>query len=82
MPFIDPRSGPSYGALDHEERYSNEERDALLSPEVEAQDSRRDAVETPEEFQEGVRKIEAINLTWTTRSLVIAYIRSVCPSRP
>ncbi|BDD55731.1 hypothetical protein MPDQ_004801 [Monascus purpureus] len=74
MPFIDPRSGPSYGALDHEERYSDEERDALLSPEVEAQDSRRDAVETPEEFQEGVRKIEAINLTWTTRSLVIAYI--------
>jgi len=27
--------------------------------------------------QEGVRKIEAINLTWTARSLVIAYVRFV-----
>lgn len=29
------------------------------------------------EVQEGVRKIEAINLTWTTRTLIIAYIRLV-----
>lgn len=28
-------------------------------------------------MQEGVRKIEAINLTWTARSLIIAYIRFV-----
>ena len=68
MPFLDPRSGPSYGALEHEERYSDDEVDTEGSP---------SGVEAPEGFQEGVQKIEAINLTWTMRSLIVAYVRSV-----
>lgn len=50
------------------------EREQLLQNdrEVEAQPS---GISTPDEMQDGVQKIEAINMTWTTKSLMVAYIR-------
>lgn len=76
MPLLDSRAGPSYGAIEHENPEMDTERDQLLQDdfEVEGQSS---GLSTPDEMQEGVRKIEAINLTWTTKSLMVAYIRSV-----
>lgn len=77
MPHIDIRSGPSYGTLDNMEQQRNdEEGDRLLHGEsgylnernLDGDDSSVD------EVQEGVRKIEAINMTWTSRTLVVAYI--------
>lgn len=52
------------------------ERDQLLQEdyEIEGQSS---GLSTPDEVQEGVQKIEAINLTWTTKSLMVAYVRFV-----
>lgn len=82
MPLLDTRTGPSYGALEQEERHSDNEDDELLHEDAEIGESSSRGVEAPDEFQDGVRKIEAINLTWTTRSLVIAYIRSVCDTCP
>lgn len=79
MPLLHARSGPSYGALDRGEQHGDDERDRLLHEEAEVGSS---GIETPDEIQDGVRKIEAINLTWTTRSLVIAYVRSVCGLLP
>lgn len=76
MPLLDPRSGPSYGAIEHANARMEDERDQLLQEdyEVEGQPS---GLSTPDEMQEGVQKIEAINLTWTTKSLMVAYIRFV-----
>lgn len=80
MPHIDIRSGPSYGTLDNMEQQRNdEEGDRLLHGEsgylsernLDGDDS------SVAEVQEGVRKIEAINMTWTSRTLVVAYIRFV-----
>ncbi|KAJ6089593.1 hypothetical protein N7467_004809 [Penicillium canescens] len=73
MPLLDPRSGPSYGTMEQEDNQVDNERELLLQDdyEVEAPPS---GMSTPDEMQEGVAKIEAINLTWTTRSLVIAYV--------
>lgn len=77
MPLIDPRSGPSYGTMEHEEANIEEvERDHLLQEEYETE-GESSAVSTLSETQEGVRKIEAINMTWTTRSVIVAYIRFV-----
>lgn len=76
MPLLDPRSGPSYGTIEHENAEMEDERDQLLRDdyEVEGQSS---GLSTPNEMQEGVQKIEAINLTWTTKSLMVAYVRFV-----
>lgn len=76
MPLLDPRSGPSYGTMEQEDNHADNEREQLLPNDyaVEAQPS---GMSTPDEMQEGVAKIEAINLTWTTRSLMIAYVRFV-----
>jgi hypothetical protein len=76
MPLLDPRSGPSYGTMEQEDNQVDNERELLLQDdyEVEAQPS---GMSTPDKMQEGVAKIEAINLTWTTRSLMIAYVRFV-----
>jgi hypothetical protein len=54
----------------------DEERDQLLQNEYE-NEGELSSVETLGEAQEGVLKIEAINMTWTTRSLMVAYIRFV-----
>lgn len=80
MPLLDPRSGPSYGAIEQRDDNGNmeEERDQLLQNGYETDDGELSSVETPGEPQEGVLKIEAINITWTTRSLMIAYVRFVC----
>jgi hypothetical protein len=53
------------------------ERDQLLQNGYEADDRELSGVEMSDEAQEGVLKIEAINMTWTTRSLMIAYVRFV-----
>jgi hypothetical protein len=76
MPLLDPRSGLSYGAIEQRDDNSNmdEERDQLLRDGYETGGD-LDSPETPDEAQEGVLKIEAINMTWTTRSLMIAYVR-------
>lgn len=72
---LDVSTGPSYGTVDQSGQSSDEERDRLLhESEVEPLQSETDSTD---EVQEGVRKIEAINLTWTTRSLIVAYVRCV-----
>jgi len=80
MPHIDIRSGPSYGTLDNMEQQRNdEEGDRLLHGESGYLDgTNHDSDDSSvDEIQEGVRKIEAINMTWTSRTLVVAYIRFV-----
>ncbi|OJJ43272.1 hypothetical protein ASPZODRAFT_154729 [Penicilliopsis zonata CBS 506.65] len=76
MPLLDPRSGPSYGAFDtmEQQREDEEERDRLLRDAQHETEGFDDDNTSLEDLQDGVRKIEAINITWTTRSLVIAYI--------
>jgi hypothetical protein len=87
MPLLDPRSGPSYGAIEqehdrdrdtHRSQEQDQERDRLLQDEYLYQTDGEDSeISSLDEAQEGVRKIEAINMTWTTRSLIIAYVRFV-----
>ncbi|CAG8054881.1 unnamed protein product [Penicillium olsonii] len=69
MPIIDPRSGPSYGTMEPDTEH---EREQLLQDEYEVE--RQSGISTLDELQEGVQKIEAINLTWTTKSLMVAYV--------
>ena len=75
------RSTPSYGALERREgSSSNDEGERLLLTQggAAASDWDLEDVQRPEpssEAQEGVRTIEAVNLTWTRRSLCIAYVR-------
>ncbi|KAG0160297.1 hypothetical protein PDIDSM_7824 [Penicillium digitatum] len=73
MPLLDPRSGPSYGAIEHEDARMEDERDQLLQDDYEVE-GQASGLSTPDDMQEGVQKIEAINLTWTTKSLMVAYI--------
>ncbi|KAJ5585425.1 Major facilitator superfamily domain general substrate transporter [Penicillium hispanicum] len=73
MPLLDARSGPSYGAIESSEREMEHEQDQLLQEGYETEDE-SSGVSTLDEAQEGVRKIEAINMTWTTRSLIVAYV--------
>ncbi|KAL2814073.1 siderophore iron transporter mirC [Aspergillus cavernicola] len=73
MPLLEPGSTTAYGTFDDMRRDTEEEGDRLLSEGYQSDDG-RSAVTSVDSVQEGVRKIEAINLTWTTRSLIIAYI--------
>lgn len=92
MPLLDPRSGPSYGAIENEHGHGQShdrdhdhdyERDRLLQDEYQYQTEGEDSeISSLDEAQEGVRKIEAINMTWTTRSLIIAYVRFVWLAAP
>lgn len=77
MPHIDIHSGPSYGTLDDMEQRNDEEGDQLLQGGYLSEGNHSSDTSLSDEVQEGVRKIEAINLTWTTRTLIIAYIRFV-----
>lgn len=79
MPHIDIRSGPSYGTLDNMEQQRNDEGDRLLHGDNGYLSERNHDSDdsSVDEVQEGVRKIEAINMTWTSRTLVVAYIRFV-----
>ncbi|KAJ6008025.1 hypothetical protein N7540_012001 [Penicillium herquei] len=75
MPLLDARDGPAYGTISQEDNQTNmqePERDQLLDG-YDTEEDRSD-VSTMGEAQEGVRKIEAINMTWTSRSLMIAYV--------
>ncbi|KAJ5721079.1 uncharacterized protein N7483_009013 [Penicillium malachiteum] len=75
MPLLDARDGPAYGTIWQEDNQTNmqePERDQLLDG-YDTEEDRSD-VSTMGEAQEGVRKIEAINMTWTSRSLMIAYV--------
>ncbi|KAJ5214854.1 hypothetical protein N7468_010533 [Penicillium chermesinum] len=69
MPLLDARDAPSYGTISREEDSAYEE-EQLLQNHHETDGELSDGLD---EAQEGVRKIEAINMTWTTRSLMIAY---------
>ncbi|KAJ5150862.1 Siderophore iron transporter mirC [Penicillium canariense] len=74
MPLLDPRSGPSYGAIEQEVTCDmDHEGEQLLQGGYDMEDD-SSGLSTPSEAQEGVRKIEAINMTWTRRSLIIAYV--------
>lgn len=81
MPLLDPRSGPSYGTIAQEDQNMDYERDQLLEDEYETEDE-SSGISTLDETQEGVRKIEAINMTWTTRCLIVAYARFVWLAAP
>lgn len=71
-------TGPSYGTVESGQHNEEERYRLLHDSEAEPFSSETDSTD---EVQEGVRKIEAINLTWTTRSLIIAYIRCVVLDR-
>lgn len=81
MPLLDPRSGPSYGTVEHETPEMDIEREQLLQDDDEVE-GRSSGLTIPDDVQEGVQKIEAINLTWTTKSLMIAYVRFVWLADP
>lgn len=68
-------SRSSYGTVD-QENGNDDEREELLHESFETETSFSEG-DSADELQDGVRKIEAINLTWTTRSLTIAYVRFV-----
>ena len=74
MPLLDERTGPSYGTIEQPESEMDSERDELLQGGYETEGESTE-VSSMEEAQEGVRKIEAINMAWTTRSLIVAYVR-------
>lgn len=70
---------PSYGTNNSDRHMGDHEEDRLLrsSLECEVDDEIEDSASGDayaDEVQEGVRKIEAINQTWTQRSLIIAYV--------
>lgn len=78
------RSATLYGGLEPRGRSSSDDegerlllREGDTPPDWEAEGLQHP--EPPSEAQEGVRMIEAVNLTWTARSLCVAYIRSVHP---
>ena len=77
MPLLDHRSTISYGTLDQMEQNNPEAEERLLPAEYETEGHDSEVESLVDSVQDGVRKIEAINLTWTTRSLIIAYIRWV-----
>ena len=78
MPLLDHRTGPSYGTIDQMEQHSDDEEEQFLPEQDDTGGFNSDIASISEDsVQEGVRKIEAINLTWTARSLVIAYVRFV-----
>lgn len=73
MPLLEP-SATAYGTFGDMRRDTEDEGERLLTDGYVSDDD-GSAVTSVVSVQEGVRKIEAINITWTTRSLVIAYIR-------
>lgn len=68
----------SYGTTANPEHAmgDQEEEDRLLYPHsvYEPDNETGDGSSIGSDVQDGVRKIEAINLTWTQRSLMIAYL--------
>ncbi|PWY92915.1 siderochrome-iron transporter [Aspergillus heteromorphus CBS 117.55] len=74
MPLLDHRSTLSYGTLDQMEQYNEEAEERLLQAGYENEGHDSEVESSGGSIQDGVRTIEAINMTWTTRSLVIAYI--------
>ena len=78
MPLIESRAVPSYGAIETQDHTTMEdhEREGLLRDDYETEGEASSA-SSISEAQEGVRKIEAINMTWTARSLMVAYVRLV-----
>ncbi|KAL4901900.1 hypothetical protein BDW74DRAFT_67763 [Aspergillus multicolor] len=73
MPLLEPAT-TAYGTFGDMRRDTEEEGERLLTTDGYVSDDGGSAVTSVDSVQEGVRKIEAINMTWTTRSLVIAYI--------
>ncbi|KAL3467421.1 major facilitator superfamily domain-containing protein [Aspergillus heterothallicus] len=73
MPLLEP-GATAYGTFDDMRRDTEQQEGEHLLPEGYESDDGASAVTSVDSVQEGVRKIEAINLTWTTRSLAIAYV--------
>jgi hypothetical protein len=74
-PATDASTNPrSYGTMPDDLHIVDRESDRLLYPHsvYEPDETTPDDSET--DVQNGVHKIEAINLTWTNRSLTIAYL--------
>ncbi|KAH8696081.1 siderochrome-iron transporter MirC [Talaromyces proteolyticus] len=79
MTLLDPTtSSKSYGTVNIAHQMGDRENDRLLLPQSVYEPDDGDAITeeaaSETELQDGVRMIEAINLTWTVRSLAIAYI--------
>ncbi|KAI9045076.1 siderochrome-iron transporter MirC [Aspergillus affinis] len=70
----DIQRGPSYGTIDRMNNHGEEEGERLLQEGYESEGNGSTITSSEDSVQEGVRKIEAINLTWTAKSLVVAYI--------
>jgi hypothetical protein len=68
----------SYGTVNTNNSMRDREEDRLLYPhsvyEPDTDIGTEDEGSIGSSVQDGVRKIEAINLTWTQRSLMIAYL--------
>jgi hypothetical protein len=68
----------SYGTVNTDNSMGDQEEDRLLYPhsvyEPDTDIGTEDEGSIGSSVQDGVRKIEAINLTWTQRSLMIAYV--------
>ncbi|KKK18582.1 hypothetical protein P175DRAFT_0438590 [Aspergillus ochraceoroseus IBT 24754] len=73
MPIPEP-GGSAYGTFDNMRQDTEDQGERLLPEEAYECDDGSSAITSVDSVQEGVRKIEAINLTWTTKSLVIAYV--------
>lgn len=79
MTLLDSTSSiVSYGTVSDEHPMGDQEEDRLLYPhsvyEPDTDISTEDEESTGRSVQDGVRKIKAISLTWTQRSLTIAYL--------
>lgn len=68
----------SYGTVDTDNSMGEQEEDRLLYPhsvyEPDTDIGTEDDGSIGSSIQDGVRKIEAISLTWTQRSLIFAYL--------
>jgi hypothetical protein len=62
--------------MEREDAHMDNEREQLLQDDYEPE-GQPSGLSTPDEMLEGVQKIEAINMTWTTKSLMVAYVRFV-----
>lgn len=67
----------SYGTMPDDLHIADRESDRLLYPHSVYEPDERgpdDYAPVETDVQDGVHKIEAINLTWTGKSLIIAYL--------
>lgn len=68
----------SYGTMPDDRLLADRESDRLLYPHSVYEPDEPEDYTAEADVQDGVHKIEAINLTWTSRSLTIAYLGWGC----